>query len=377
MIVPCVLAVALGGWMWLRGSSLVAVQKVTVSGVRGPGASDIRATLVRTAMGMSTMHVDRGRLLAAVAPYRVVRDLRLSPAFPHGLHITVVEDPVVALLAGGGAEPQPVTLSGAIVPGAPMPSSLPVIKLPAPLVGLRVRNRSVLTQLAVLGAAPSGLRVRVSRVFRGPEGLELSLRGGPILWFGNASRPHAKWLAAERILADAGDQGISYIDLRIPDRPAARIVNSSGALLPGGLTGTTTSPTDALNQALQTTATRGATIGGGRSSSGVAVAVGSGSPSGSAYSGGGGGAGAAGTGTSAGGTGTATPAGGSGAGPSAGTGSSSGPAAGAGTPSAAGGTGASGGAGAGAGSGASPSGAAVPAVPPPSSGTAAGAAAAP
>ena len=48
-----------------------------------------------------------------------------------------------------------------------------------------------------------------------------SLSDGPELIFGDASRVRAKWIAAARVLADPDAAGATYIDVRLPDRPAA------------------------------------------------------------------------------------------------------------------------------------------------------------
>src|ERR671914_803084 len=53
------------------------------------------------------------------------------------------------------------------------------------------------------------------------EGLVAELREGPELIFGDATRLRSKWAAAARVLADLEASGASYIDLRIPGRPAA------------------------------------------------------------------------------------------------------------------------------------------------------------
>ncbi len=41
------------------------------------------------------------------------------------------------------------------------------------------------------------------------------------IYFGDASRAHAKWMAAARVLADPSSQGAWYVDVRLPERPAA------------------------------------------------------------------------------------------------------------------------------------------------------------
>jgi cell division protein FtsQ len=103
------LALLGGGWLWLRDSSLVTVRKVTISGVYGPEAAQIRSALILSARNMTTLDVRVGQLRTAIGPYPVVKDLRVSTQFPHGLRIRVIEQlPVGALTAGG----RPVAVSG-------------------------------------------------------------------------------------------------------------------------------------------------------------------------------------------------------------------------------------------------------------------------
>ena len=49
----------------------------------------------------------------------------------------------------------------------------------------------------------------------------MQMRDGPELIFGDATRARAKWIAATRVLADPEAEGASYIDVRLPGRPAA------------------------------------------------------------------------------------------------------------------------------------------------------------
>ncbi len=62
-----------GGFMLLRHSSLVAVRKVQITGVRGPQSGAIGAALTSAAHGMSTLAVSDSALLAAVSQYPVVQ----------------------------------------------------------------------------------------------------------------------------------------------------------------------------------------------------------------------------------------------------------------------------------------------------------------
>src|SRR5271165_102853 len=99
LVAAIALALLAGGWLWLRHSSLVAVERVQVLGVRGPEAGAIDLALDRAARQMSTLDVHPQLLRAAVAPYRVVRELHATPSFPHGLRIEVVEQLPVAAMA--------------------------------------------------------------------------------------------------------------------------------------------------------------------------------------------------------------------------------------------------------------------------------------
>jgi len=98
------LVVLAGGWLLLRHSPFVSIERVQISGVHGADAAAVEAALTHAAKGMSTLDVSRAGLQAAVAPLRVVREVRAIPSFPHGLRIDVVEQLPVAAL-----QPQPVT----------------------------------------------------------------------------------------------------------------------------------------------------------------------------------------------------------------------------------------------------------------------------
>ena len=85
--------------LWLRNSSLVRVEHVTVTGIDGPQAArDPRALTSPPALDMTTLDVREDALRGAVAAYPVVRSLRTETDFPHGLRIIVnAYEPVAAL----------------------------------------------------------------------------------------------------------------------------------------------------------------------------------------------------------------------------------------------------------------------------------------
>jgi cell division protein FtsQ len=215
-----VLALLVGGWLWLRDSRLVAVRKVSVTGVSGPDAAQVRAALILAARNQTTLDVHSGALRTAVAPYPVVKDLKVSTQFPNGMRIRVVEQlPVGAVGAGGRAIA--ATGDGTLlhdVASATLPM-VPVAALPA---GSRVIDRPTLQALALLGDSPRRLLGRIAQVtVEPPRGLVAQLRSGPSIYFGEESDLAAKWAAAIAVLADPGSAGASYIDVTDPARPVA------------------------------------------------------------------------------------------------------------------------------------------------------------
>jgi cell division protein FtsQ len=215
-----------GGWVWLRDSPFVSVERVQISGVHGPEAGAIDAALTRAARRMSTLDVTSGALRAAVAPYRVVREVRAIPSFPHGLRIRVVEQLPVAALTVAGVRTA-VAADGVVLGPALLSGSLPALAGGATraTVGLlteeHVRGGSLLASLTVLGAAPASLRGVLARAYLGPKGVTILMRNGLLAYFGDATRPHAKWLSLARVLADPSSAGAAYVDVRMPERPAA------------------------------------------------------------------------------------------------------------------------------------------------------------
>jgi cell division protein FtsQ len=214
-----VLALAAVGWLWLRDSPLVAVEHVTVTGASGPDAGRVRAALEEAARDMTTLHVRTGALRTAVEPFGRVASVHASADFPHRLRIEVREHVAVGAIAAGG-ERMGVAADGTVLRGLAT-SGLPQLSARSAPTGERVTDPAVAREVAVLAAAPSALRRRIVRVGSGPRGLTVPLRDGPTLFLGGGERLRAKWIAAASVLGDATSAGASYVDVRLPERPAA------------------------------------------------------------------------------------------------------------------------------------------------------------
>lgn len=205
---------------WLRDSSLVAVQRVSVSGVEGEQAARIIRALRSAGTDMTTLHVREDALRTAVAPYPVVRSLRTETDFPHGLRIVVnAYEPVAALRSSGGGATA-VAGDGTLLRGSPT-RGLPVVGIRRTPHGGRLGKSRALGAVAVIAAAPRALRTRVARVYNGPRGLAATMESGPKLYFGAAAGLPAKWGAAAAVLSSPTSRGAAYLDLRVPERPVA------------------------------------------------------------------------------------------------------------------------------------------------------------
>jgi cell division protein FtsQ len=210
-----------GGYQfWLRDSSFVAVEEVTVTGLTTEDAERVRTALRAAGHTMTTLHVDRDVLDEAIAHYPVVRDLEVRPDFPHGLAIHVIEHHAAAVVELDGRRVA-VAGDGTILRGLPVEGRLPSIEAGSGAGGDRLTDRAALGAALVAGAVPGPLRSRVESIgSRSGDGLVATLGDGPDLIFGDSSRARAKWIAASRVLADPEAEGATYIDVRLPDRPA-------------------------------------------------------------------------------------------------------------------------------------------------------------
>lgn len=210
-----------GYLLWFRDSSLVGVDTVSVTGLSSDDAGRIRRLLTSEARTMTTLHVSVDELEEAVAGFPIVERVAVSPDFPSTLRIRVIEHHPAAVVVAGGSR-RPVAGDGTVLEGLPAPGPLPVVRLRGAPPAERLDEEAALRSVRVLGAAPRELsgRLEAASVTR-ERGVVAQLREGPELIFGEATRLRAKWAAAARVLADPSSGGASYVDLRLPGRPAA------------------------------------------------------------------------------------------------------------------------------------------------------------
>jgi cell division protein FtsQ len=219
-------ALALTYFGWFRDSSLVAVRDVQVQGVSSTDGEQIVTKLSEAAQGMTTLHVQDDRLLDAVREFPTVASVSTDASFPHGLTIRVVEHPPTAIARVGDRQ-VPVGADGSLLPGIQVGDErLPEVRLDELPASGRLRGEALSEALAI-GAAPAPLRPLIADASVSEEhGIVVSMRGGIELRFGTRHRAHQKWTAVAAILADDELTSVSYVDVRVPDRPAVSGVSA-------------------------------------------------------------------------------------------------------------------------------------------------------
>lgn len=223
-IAAALATLGLGGWLLLRDSSLFAVHNVTIVGLSADAQPVVSSSLEAAARSQTTTDFSASALRAAVEPYTLIDGVAARTQGSHGVLITVSERRTAVRLDVEGAI-LPLDPAGVVITGlrhAPAVATVRSAHLP---VGGRSRDPVVALALRVLGAAPAPLRARVVAVTVPHGQLTVYMHRGPRLIFGDGSLPHAKWDAVAAVLSDHWSIGASYVDVRIPSRPAAQVAD--------------------------------------------------------------------------------------------------------------------------------------------------------
>jgi cell division protein FtsQ len=212
--------IVVGYMVFLRNSSLFAIDEVEVTGLTA-NQERISAALVRAAEDMTTLHVREGDLRKAVSGFPTVATLTTDTDFPHGLTIEVTERLPIATAKIGG-ELTPVSADGYPLPGIEFdPKQLPGLDAD-PTEDGRLGPEGT-AQAAILGAAPEELRDRLWEATWDLErgGVVVDLDDAPELRFGAGEQASDKWQAVVTVLADPELGSPGYVDVSVPTRPVA------------------------------------------------------------------------------------------------------------------------------------------------------------
>jgi cell division protein FtsQ len=219
-VLIALLVVLLVGWLWFRSSSLVSVKQVTVTGLNGQDASQIRSALTDEALTMTTLDISRSKLENAVSGYSHIAGVSVSTHFPHTVTINVDETIPVASVEANGRQVA-VDGAGLLLPSVST-SGLARLSIAPDTGGARVTSAGTLATLSVLAAAPYQLLPHIASAKSSLEhGVTVQLRNGPVIYFGNTTQLQAKWTSADAVLASSDSAGASYIDVTAPGRSSA------------------------------------------------------------------------------------------------------------------------------------------------------------
>jgi cell division septal protein FtsQ len=226
-------ALSWAGYLWGRDLSLFEVRKVEIRGVSGREAPDIRRALRSAAGRMTTLHVKEELLDEAVDSFQAVRSVSASADFPNSMKIEVVEWRPVAVLLSRDGRRVAVAGEGTLLRGVGAGARLPVVRVSEIPHSGELEERPALGLVRLLGEAPEQLTRLLARAYVGEHGMDVETREGTTIQFANDARARAKWAAAASVIADPSSRGAEVIDVRVPERPAARDQD-------GGTTGTPT-----------------------------------------------------------------------------------------------------------------------------------------
>jgi cell division protein FtsQ len=216
-VLGVVLVLFAGYTLWLRESSLFAVEEVEVKGVTAQ-RSEVEAALVRAAGRMTTLHIRDEDLREAVEGFPTIASIQADASLFHRLEITVTERLPVAEAEIHGDQVA-VSEEGYVLAGLPFEAAeLPPVEARAE--GSGRLDAEGAAQAAIIGAAPKALRERISAASWDEErgGVVIALRGAPELRFGGPEQVETKWRAVAAVLADSESIGATYVDVSVPER---------------------------------------------------------------------------------------------------------------------------------------------------------------
>jgi cell division protein FtsQ len=198
-----------------------------VEGASGARAGRIQQAIEETAATQSTFAVSKADLMKAVAAYPEVADIKIASHPPFRLDLAVVMRPPVATVLFSGRTFQ-VAADGTVLRTT---GGVDVPRLDLSVGSLVLREGHVTggrDALKVLAVAPAAI-LPLARAVRVTEqtGLVVEMERGPRLIFGDAEGARDKWRAALTVIADGSAAKASYIDLRVPGRPAVGGIGGS------------------------------------------------------------------------------------------------------------------------------------------------------
>lgn len=197
------------GWVVLD-SSVLAVQKVTVSGERTVSQRDVLAA-ARVQLGTPLVRIDLSRIQQQVAALRPVARVSVQREWPHTVAISVTERKPAATIRSPGTGWEVLDKTGVVFRHVPRQPALPVIAVPS------TSSRPVLQAAAtVVTSLPPHLVARIRRVSaRTVDDITLHLTDGREVRWGSAAANAVK----VRVLTVLLKQTAHVYDVSVPAQP--------------------------------------------------------------------------------------------------------------------------------------------------------------
>jgi cell division protein FtsQ len=218
------LAVALGGYLIARESSLFAIDRIEVRGGSPQIAGQVRQALASVA-GRPLVGLDGSAVLRRVDGLPTVVSATYDRAFPHTLRITVVPERPAAVLRRG-PDSWLVSTRGRVMERL---AAVALPRLPRIWISKRTPVRTG-AELTAAGAATAAHALGLTGAFAGRVasvaytggGLVFHLHSGLEVLLGDGGDIKLKVAVADRVLALLS-AGSTFVDVSNPGRPVSGI----------------------------------------------------------------------------------------------------------------------------------------------------------
>jgi cell division septal protein FtsQ len=236
-------AAALAGGWWIVTGPPARIHGVSVTGYRGPDRALLEAWVRAIARDGTVTSPPTGEIRAALARFPWVERVDVSRVFPRAIRVDVTQAKAVAVAVPDRGPRMLLSPEGRVLGPAPSRAHLARIRVSgtAPPAGARLadpQSRVGLELAAALGPALSA-RLRAVRVRAGA--LAAHLAAGPDLRLGPPDDIERKARAIVAVLdrlTPEERRSAAYIDVSVPDQPAAGPPRSGTVSPPGTSTST-------------------------------------------------------------------------------------------------------------------------------------------
>ncbi|WP_432562787.1 cell division protein FtsQ/DivIB [Kineococcus sp. SYSU DK003] len=216
-LVALAVVLVAGGWL-LLASPWLRVSEVRITGVERTDVAAVQA-IVAGQEGVPLARVGTRSLTSAVEELPLVASVDVSRSWPSTLVVAVTEREAVAAVGSTSGGVDLVDGDGnVLVHEDTAPAGVPTLDVDVASAG----NEALQAAIEVNATLAADVRSQVSSIAAtGPDAVTLQLVDGPVVVWGDASRPERKAEVLLRLLADPTAAEATTLDVSAPDAPAA------------------------------------------------------------------------------------------------------------------------------------------------------------